>query len=169
MGKSPFQQQPKLRYQSSKPTAWPGTQSNLTIWFISHFKSLTQSVIPTQSRCNPEIYQQLVNGRPAIYRTRSGQTGRPSTYCDRISGSHSPITGHFRRHRQRMHQPTMFAQSQKIITQSRIPQQSQCNQEIQQQSMDGRPAIYRTRPVGRAVRQPIATRLQDRAGIAILQ
>ena len=111
VGKSPFQQQPKFRYQSSKPTAWPGTQSNLTIWFISHFKSLTQSVIPTQSRCNPEIYQQLVNERPAIYRTRSGQAGRASTYCDRISGLHSPITGHFRQQRQRMHRPTMSTQS----------------------------------------------------------
>ena len=73
--------------------------------------TLPQSAIPTQSRRNQEMRSQCVNGRPAIYRTRSGQTGRPSTYCDRISGSHSPITGHFRRHRQRMHRPTMSTQT----------------------------------------------------------
>ena len=63
--------------------------------------TLPQSEIPTQSRRNQEIQSQCVNERPAIYRTRSGQAGRPSTYCDRIPGSHSPITGHSRQHRKR--------------------------------------------------------------------
>ena len=53
--------------------------------------------------------------------------------------------------------------------QSRIQQQSQCNPEIRAQLMDRRPAIYRTSPARRTVRQPIATRLQDCTGITVLQ
>ena len=122
-----------------------------TTWFIAHIKSLTQSVIPTQSRCNHGIYQQFVNGRPAIYRTRSGQEGRASTHCDRIAGSHpksrlDPIQ-HSRISPRVQRNPLLFARPHhfKILTQSAILMQSGCNQEIPVQFVDGRPASYRTR------------------------
>ena len=67
--------------QSSKPTECPGTQSISitadTTCFISHTKSLTQSVIPTQSRCNPEIPPQLLDKTAGEYRTRRAASSVP--------------------------------------------------------------------------------------------
>ena len=53
--------------------------------FVSHIKSLPQSVIPTQFRCNPEIPWQLLYGRAGVYRTSEGTSARLSTNCARIA------------------------------------------------------------------------------------